>query len=244
MTRPRARCLAAAVLAAATLAGPKPALADCPGDCTGDYYADIQDFLRILAEWGTPGWCDYNTDGVVDTLDFLALLVFWGPCVEQITLDIELQGVFQECERCIHVDELGCVVTDVVLPFTDHDGDPETPVRFVGTITIEGIKCDTMAPVCVKDEQHTLAGYWDPYEDQVVVVLRPGDLDNDNDVDIVDMAGLLQQMGLPARDGGCPWDGTVDGDLNCDGIVDEADLAILEGNAGEVSGCPGLAPGP
>jgi hypothetical protein len=53
----------------------------CPWDCAGnDGVIDVVDFLALLSEWaqvGTP--CDFNGDGV-DVVDFLKLLGAWGPC--------------------------------------------------------------------------------------------------------------------------------------------------------------------
>ena len=39
----------------------------------------INDFLDLLAQWGTPGSCDFDGAGV-GINDFLALLGNWGPC--------------------------------------------------------------------------------------------------------------------------------------------------------------------
>jgi len=57
--------------------------APCPWDCGGGASTDgtvgIVDFLALLAQWGDPGSCDFDGDGV-DIDDFLALLNNWGPC--------------------------------------------------------------------------------------------------------------------------------------------------------------------
>ena len=54
----------------------------CPGDVTGDLVVGIDDFLALLASWGSCGACpaDLDGDGIVGILDFLALLANWGPC--------------------------------------------------------------------------------------------------------------------------------------------------------------------
>ena len=53
----------------------------CPWDCgDGDGDVGIQDFLALLAQWGTDGSCDFDGDGAVDIDDFLALLANWGEC--------------------------------------------------------------------------------------------------------------------------------------------------------------------
>ncbi len=55
----------------------------CPWDCDGGESTDgtvgITDFLLLLAQWGSPGSCDFDGGGVGIT-DFLALLANWGPC--------------------------------------------------------------------------------------------------------------------------------------------------------------------
>ncbi|MHC4426982.1 MAG: hypothetical protein ACYS0D_00060 [Planctomycetota bacterium] len=52
----------------------------CPWDC-GDLNGEvgINDFLMMLADWGTAGPCDFDGGGVGIT-DFLALLANWGDC--------------------------------------------------------------------------------------------------------------------------------------------------------------------
>ncbi len=55
-------------------------LVTCPWDCgDGDGSVDIDDFLAVLAQWGTAGTCDFDGGGV-GINDFLALLTNWGPC--------------------------------------------------------------------------------------------------------------------------------------------------------------------
>ena len=53
----------------------------CPWDCGGDDDGNIgiTDFLELLAQWGTPGSCDFDGGGV-GINDFLGLLANWGPC--------------------------------------------------------------------------------------------------------------------------------------------------------------------
>jgi len=53
----------------------------CPWDCeaTPDKNVGINDFLGVLAQWGTTGPCDFDGGGVGIT-DFLGLLANWGPC--------------------------------------------------------------------------------------------------------------------------------------------------------------------
>ena len=53
----------------------------CPWDCESapQGTVGINDFLDLLAQWGTPGSCDFDGAGV-GINDFLALLSNWGPC--------------------------------------------------------------------------------------------------------------------------------------------------------------------
>ncbi len=56
-------------------------LVTCLGDANGDGQVGIDDFLGLLAAWGTadPDY-DLIANGNVGIEDFLTLLQFWGPC--------------------------------------------------------------------------------------------------------------------------------------------------------------------
>jgi hypothetical protein len=59
--------------------------ASCPWDIApggGDGTVGINDFLSLLAVWGTDpgGPPDFDGSGAVDVVDFLELLTHWGPC--------------------------------------------------------------------------------------------------------------------------------------------------------------------
>jgi hypothetical protein len=57
-------------------------LSCCPPDLNGDCFVGIEDFLALLAAWGTDpgGPPDLDGDGNVGIEDFLALLAAWGRC--------------------------------------------------------------------------------------------------------------------------------------------------------------------
>jgi len=56
-------------------------LSTCPEDIDGDLIVGINDFLEVLAQWGTGNaGADVDGDGIVGILDFLAVLAAWGPC--------------------------------------------------------------------------------------------------------------------------------------------------------------------
>ncbi len=57
----------------------------CPWDCAQppNGVIDTVDFLALLQNWGVAGGngpCDFDSNGVIDTVDFLALLQHWGLC--------------------------------------------------------------------------------------------------------------------------------------------------------------------
>ncbi|MHC4218887.1 MAG: GC-type dockerin domain-anchored protein [Planctomycetota bacterium] len=53
----------------------------CPEDLNGDNMVNVNDFLLMLAAWGTPDpHADIDDDGEVNVIDFLLLLAAWGPC--------------------------------------------------------------------------------------------------------------------------------------------------------------------
>jgi hypothetical protein len=54
--------------------------ASCPADLDGDGLVGIQDFLVLLANFGSSGPGDIDGSGTVDVQDFLLLLAAWGPC--------------------------------------------------------------------------------------------------------------------------------------------------------------------
>ena len=64
----------------------------CPWDCDGsnDGNVGIEDFLFVLAEWGSgpSSQADVNHDQVVDINDFLLILANWGPCPQGTTITV------------------------------------------------------------------------------------------------------------------------------------------------------------
>lgn len=62
----------------------KPPYGSCPADFDGDGCVGILDFLTLLINWGPPphncGAGDMNCDDGVGVLDFLSFLPAWGPC--------------------------------------------------------------------------------------------------------------------------------------------------------------------
>jgi glucose/arabinose dehydrogenase len=52
----------------------------CDGDCNTDGEVNVDDILKMLAQFGTAGDCDTNGDGIIDVNDLLAQIGNWGPC--------------------------------------------------------------------------------------------------------------------------------------------------------------------
>ena len=52
----------------------------CPADLTRDDLVGVDDFLLLLALWGTPDG-DIDGNGTTDVDDFLLLLASWGSCL-------------------------------------------------------------------------------------------------------------------------------------------------------------------
>ena len=64
----------------------------CPWDLDGSGDVGINDFLDLLARWGTdPGVPpDFDADGTVGILDFLELLGNWGPCPSELQILLQV----------------------------------------------------------------------------------------------------------------------------------------------------------
>jgi hypothetical protein len=58
------------------------ATSTCLGDVVADGVVDVLDFLAVIGAWGACQGCaaDINGDGVVNVLDMLAVLAAWGEC--------------------------------------------------------------------------------------------------------------------------------------------------------------------
>jgi hypothetical protein len=61
----------------------EPSSPPCPWDCQAapDGIVGVNDFLQMLADWGSNSPCDFDGDGTGVT-DFLELLANWGTCPE------------------------------------------------------------------------------------------------------------------------------------------------------------------
>ena len=63
----------------------------CPWDLDGSGDVGIDDFLDLLAEWGTDpgGPPDFDGDGVVGINDLLTMLANWGPCLTMLQSQLQ-----------------------------------------------------------------------------------------------------------------------------------------------------------
>ncbi|MHC4318321.1 MAG: hypothetical protein ACYS1B_07240 [Planctomycetota bacterium] len=90
-----------------------PQFPACPWDCArpADKMVSVVDFLALLAQWGTPGTCDFNNSGVVDIVDFLKLLAAWGPCPAPFNDECITQEVIDKTDpegtTAVHFDMYG-----------------------------------------------------------------------------------------------------------------------------------------
>ncbi len=83
---------------------------NCPADVapsSGDGVVDVVDFLAVLAAWGATGNdpADVNGDGIVDVIDFLAVLGAWGVCPGPV-------GACCAGASCTQVTEAACVAAN------------------------------------------------------------------------------------------------------------------------------------
>ncbi len=170
-------------------------------------------------------------------------------------LDIELASVHVPVMRCLRLTPLPGPCTsffDVPVAFADHDGDDAdedgyadgmpgqlaTPVRGSASVNLG----PNRASVCIKDEQHTLTSsvglmvVGDHYE-AALLSLDGGDDNDDDMIDMTDVAFLMAEFGTLADPGSCPWDGTPDADFANNGAVGSDDFSILSANWMQTGQC-------
>ncbi|MFO0873799.1 MAG: HYR domain-containing protein [Phycisphaerales bacterium] len=160
----------------------------------------------------------------------------------QVTVDLPGSSPATRCILFLAHD--GCTTAAAnngTLTFIDHDSNPLTPVRATGTILVP---CGAWTTLCAKDEQHTkwavppspLIVSGTHYVATGVLTLKPGDNDNDGDVDINDATWLIGTFGDLASPG---CDGTPrDGDFSNDGAIGTEDYSIISGEWLTFSSCP------
>lgn len=148
---------------------------------------------------------------------------------------VTLGSPMNRCIRFILKDAGNCNVVTV-----------NTNVLFSGGAPASGLATFTAAcsntgwlEICAKDEQHTLSDK-QPLSTSVIpppihytcspLLLKGGDTDNDNDVDINDVTLLLVQFGSLEASGGCPWNGTRGADFDLNGAIGSPDYTALSAN--------------
>jgi hypothetical protein len=142
-----------------------------------------------------------------------------------VDVTVQLQGS-DTATRCIYFVPNSCGdATSIPLFFTG-------PAPASITTTIE-IPCGNWTSLCAKDQQHsqwdttTLVDIGTKYQAQTTLDLGAGDTDDDGDVDINDVTLLIAQFGLPAANGGCPWNGVRNADFSNNGVIGSEDYSIL-----------------
>lgn len=166
-----------------------------------------------------------------------------------VTATLELQGValtspVMRCIRLIPRNGAICGPSSYVnVTFSGGTG-PAGPWA-MGTVALPDlhIPCGVWTDICAKDEQHTLSdstGLIDlgaTYQAAGTLVLRGGDTDNDNDVDINDVTLFLVRFGFAAVPNSCPWNGLRDPDFSDNGVVFTEDYQFLSDNWQQFTGC-------
>jgi len=105
----------------------------CHWDLDGDGTVGINDFLNLLAAWGTDpgGPPDFDGDGDVGIRDFLELLANWGPCPLFVDCNgnrvwdvIDVQdGTSQDCNGNVVPDD--CDIADSTSQDCNDNGVPD-----------------------------------------------------------------------------------------------------------------------
>lgn len=166
-----------------------------------------------------------------------------------VTATIELKGVVltspvQRCIRFIPRNGPTCG-TSVAVNVTFSGGVGPSGPWAQGTVsgTDLQIDCGVWTSICAKDEQHTLSDssalvdLGAVYQAATMLVLRGGDTDNDNDVDINDVTLFLVRFGTVAVPNSCPWNGLRDADFSNNLVVFTEDYAFLSDNWQQFASC-------
>jgi len=179
--------------------------------------------------------------------------------MNDLLADVLLDGVFVPTSRCVRVrSNNDCSEsTDVEVVFIDHDDDDSnfngimdaseggkhvaaTPVHSEGILSVS---CGEWSQVCVKDAHGSLTATASVTDEGAAylaldpIVLRSGDTDNDDDIDIDDVTWFLSQFGSPSLLQECPWAGTRDADFSRNGFVGTEDYTFLAENWLSRGGC-------
>jgi len=159
--------------------------------------------------------------------------------INKVKVTVILDGVSNSTSRCIRFIPTPSACTANLANTLDFTGGLSVSAVDV----LVDIPCGNYTGLCAKDEQHTLSDSHSIsisgpiYVASGPYLLRGGDTDNDNDVDINDVTLFLVQFGTPAVSGGCPWDGTRDADFDDDGVRFGPDYNFLSGNWQQFTGC-------
>ncbi len=191
-------------------------------------------------------WSGFNGYGQVafsEMATFVACDPDSGPWPVRMKTIIRLPGVdatvpINRCMKLTAANADGCA--EPVHVDTLFTGNPAT-----GTVSFN-VEDGDWTFVNAKDEQHAVSAttdlqiLGDEYYADITLELAGGDTDNDDNVDIDDVAWLIATFGQPANGGTHPWDGTRCADFSNNGWVGTEDFTYLSENWLAVGGfsCP------
>jgi len=214
-----------------------------PGDCDGDGDVDMSDLATVLRNYGTTSGAtwemgDFDGDGDVDIYDLVATIENFDPDCVPIFGFVTYEDGTPLDPATVEITDLNCFMgCQKYLPNMCDD-------IYLGTLNIYLILLERDSEIYETADFQFFA--WDDYgsigavhrdgfpdlhlirslQINITVEFLPGDLDQDGDVDLSDLAMLLAHYGMTC--GVAYEDGDTDGD--CD--VDLSDLATLLANYG------------
>jgi hypothetical protein len=199
--------------------------------CTGDMCDELND---ECVNDPNDAYCDDDDICTDDSCDSVAGCINTPRPLINVTATVQLDGVVGPVTRCIEFtakkDATACAMS--VSEQVEFAGDDPAE----GTVSLN-VECDYWTHLCAKDEQHTLSDITtvsivgDTLEGGMPLLLRGGDTDNDNDVDMNDVTYLIYVYGQGAIYGDCPWNGIArDADFSNNSSVGTEDYALIVEN--------------
>lgn len=202
----------------------------CTCDVNEDDQCDINDLLQLLAKFGSPpgpGCLEIICDGIIDQRDIGA----WRCLFEGLPSETCCDRLVPKWSQDPHGDGEGFNVASDIDWQTLAEQEPGDPGPGPNWVVADDFKSDGRPITGVR----WWGSYIDPsFEPPGNQELCNCDLDGNGDCDFNDLLLLLECVGQPPSED-CP------ADLNCDGIIDEADVDVWvcldEGNPPDVC-CP------
>jgi hypothetical protein len=193
------------------------------GDINSDNVVDIQDLDLLLSVFNTLNQhADLNGDRIVNGVDLCLLLDNFGLAGEEVAKvsgRIEFEGIAPDAAA--QIVTFGYYPSNGGSPLFSH-----VPVRPGGAFTICAPSGNTFQWITAKKYLSTVV----PKVSQQHILLRVGDVNGDNQVELADLSALLAALG--SQPGDPNWNPSAD--LNGDGIVNDRDRHLLANNFGAV----------